>query len=62
MYLLLSSLTLTVDYDKVITHYIQLDKYEDALEILTEQATIALQCPDKASSQYTTFIMQWRMI
>lgn len=36
------------DYDKVITHYIQQYKYEDALDILTDQAAIALKHPEKS--------------
>lgn len=41
------------DYDKVITHYIQQYKYEDALDILTDQAAIALKHPEKVGNHMT---------
>ena len=33
----------STDYEKVITHYIQLYRYNDALKVLTEKASEALQ-------------------
>jgi hypothetical protein len=37
------------DYDRVISHCIQQYKYEEALEIISDQAKIVLKIPDKSS-------------